>query len=65
MGNYEHVHGAHDVIAHETVPQAQPFGHDVQGINDSMYIDDYNGLDFTDIALDWQSMLPNFGATWG
>lgn len=47
--------------------QSQPdqmFGYSFGDIDDSMFLEDWSEADFTDIALDWQSMLPASGMMW-
>ena len=42
----------------------QVFGYSFGEIDDSMFLEDWTEADFTDIALDWQSMLPVPGVAW-
>lgn len=44
--------------APQTQQPEQVFGYSFGDIDDSMFLEDWNESDFTDIALDWQSMLP-------
>lgn len=54
--------------ANSTVPcntqLEQAFGYSFGDIDDSMFLEDWTEADFTDIALDWQSMLPASGVSW-
>lgn len=42
----------------------QIFGYSLQDIDDTMFWKDWTEADFTDIALDWQSMIDAPGQTW-
>lgn len=51
-------------MSYQNQPE-QVFGYFSFGdIDDSMFLEDWTEADFTDIALDWQSMIPVPGTAW-
>ena len=51
-------------MSYPNQPEQAPFGYSFGEIDDSMFLEDWTEADFTDIALDWQSMLPVPGMSW-
>lgn len=54
---------ANTIVPYVSQPD-QTFGYSFGDIDDSMFLEDWTEADFTDIALDWQSMLPVPGTGW-
>lgn len=53
----------HSSVGQQGQPE-QAFGYSFQDIDDSIFWKDWTEADYTDIALDWQSMLEMPGQTW-